>query len=228
MVSLPTFKMRVLILIDEKNFEQGIFNLCRRRDEFRYIDFYKLNNFIMNYLKHNLQYKDCNLRHVRTYLYTGEFTDKLIQKIERSVQKNPEEKEVLGILVERFKDKQKKQEEFFKKAKNYYFFEIKSKPLQFSPSDLKIFQKGVDVQLAVDLVDYCHKDVFDIAILLSGDIDLLESVKTIKNMGKQIIIFGDSYVTAEEMKKVADMFVDTGRFIETQLNEFSHKISKRG
>ena len=94
--------------------------------------------------------------------------------------------------------------------------------MQFSPSELKVFQKGVDVQLAVDLVDFTHKDIFDIAVVLSGDIDLLESVKTSKGMGKQIIIFGDSRVIAEEMKKYSDMFVDIGRFTKEELDKFTH------
>jgi uncharacterized protein (TIGR00288 family) len=85
-----------------------------------------------------------------------------------------------------------------------------------------VLQKGVDVQLAVDLVDFTHKDMFDIAVIFSGDIDLLESIKTAKGMGKQIIIMGNSSVTAEEMKRQADLFIDVGRFDEEQLNKFTH------
>jgi len=145
-----------------------------------------------------------------------------MERIEKEFEKNPDETDVINGLLVDCRKKQEIQEEFFRRAKDYYFFEIKSKPLQFSPSDIKIFQKGVDVQLAVDLVDFCHKDVFDVAILLSGDIDLLESVKTVKQMGKQIILFGSSSVTAEEMKKFADFFVDIGRFDKEQLDRFSH------
>ena len=214
--------MRVLILIDAKNFENGFINLCKQKREFRYVDFYKLYNFILDYLKINLQYKNCQLTHLRTYFYTGEYTDKLIEKIEKYSQDNPEKDDVLKELIEKCTKEQEKQKTFFSYAKNYYFFEVKPKPLQFSYSGLRVMQKGVDVQLAVDLVDFTHKDIFDIAVLLSGDIDLLESVKTSKSMGKHVIIFGDESVTAEEMKKEADMFINIGRFTDEQLNKFSH------
>jgi len=214
--------MRVLILIDAKNFENGLINLFKQRKEFRFIDFNRINMFLLDYLKNNIQYKDCNLHHVRTYFYTGQYTDHLIKKIEKYLEKNPEEKDIVQPLIERCKREQEKQNTFFNIAKNYYYFEIKAKPLQFSYSDTKVFQKGVDVQLAVDLVDFAHKDVYDVAILLSGDIDLLESVINAKNMGKQIIVLGDESVTAEEIKRSADMFIDIRKFNEKQLNKFTH------
>lgn len=212
--------MKVLILIDAKNFEQGFYSLCSERKQFRFIDFYKISTFLMNYLKNNVQYKEHGLQHVRTYFYTGEFTDKLIEKIEYFT-KNISDKEIASLLSKAKKDK-KKQANFFKIAKNYYFFEVRTKPLQFSTYDKKIIQKGVDVQLAVDLVDFTHKNIFDIAVILSGDIDLLESVKTAKGMGKQIIIFGENNSISEEMKKYADYFIDIERFTDEQLNQFSH------
>jgi uncharacterized LabA/DUF88 family protein len=214
--------MRILIFVDEKNFEQSVFSLSSERGEFRFIDYNKIKNFVLEYLSNNIQYKNCNLIHIRTYLYTGEYTDNLIQKIEKSINQNTDKKKYVEDIILRAKKEQEKQKTFFRFAKSYYFFEIKSKPLQFSPSELKVFQKGVDVQLAVDLVDFTHKDFFDIAVVLSGDIDLLESIKTSKGMGKQIIIFGDSRVIAEEMKKYSDMFVDIGRFTKEELDKFTH------
>ncbi|MBU4086431.1 MAG: NYN domain-containing protein, partial [Nanoarchaeota archaeon] len=92
-----------------------------------------------------------------------------------------------------------------------------------------IFQKGVDVQLASDLVDFTHKNVFDVAVILSGDIDLLESIKIAKGMGKQVVIVGDRSVTAEEMKKIADLYADIGKLEKAELNKFTHvPINKTG
>jgi len=214
--------LRVLILIDAKNFEKGVINVSKKRNEFRYIDFYKLNNFILGYLRKNKQYSQENLVHLRTYFYTGEYTDKLIDKIEKHLENNPKEADIIKNILERAKKEKEKQTTFFNYAKDYYFFEIKKKPLQFSYSDTKIIQKGVDVQIAVDLIDFTYKNIYDICVLLSGDIDLLESVKTAKELGKHIIIFGDSSVTAEEMKRNADFFIDVGRLKEEELNEFTH------
>jgi|SRR3989344_3107177 len=214
--------MKVLILIDAKNFEQGVFSLSETRKEFRFIDFYKVSNFIVQYLRNNSQYRECELKHLRTYFYTGEFTDKLIDKIQRTLDKSNKNKETIEKILEKAKRGREKQTKFFKIAKDYYFFEIRSKPLQFSQSDLKILQKGVDVQLATDLVDFTHKNIFDIVVILSGDIDLLESIKIAKNYGKQVIIFGNEEVTAEEMKKYADLFINVNRFTNEQLDKFTH------
>jgi len=46
--------MKVLILIDSKNFENGVVNLSKKRKEFRFVDWYKLNVFIIDYFKKNL------------------------------------------------------------------------------------------------------------------------------------------------------------------------------
>lgn len=179
----------------------------------------------MDYLENNFQYKNSDLVHLRTYYYTGEFTDQLIQRIETTIKKeeNKENRRELEELLEQAKNGKATQTEFFKKAKNYYFFELRCKPLQFSPAKNSIFQKGVDVQLAVDLVDFTHKNVYDVVVLLSGDIDLIESIQTAKNLGKHIILFGDRSVTAEELKRNIDLFIDLNRLNESELDKFTHK-----
>lgn len=222
MVRFPIYSnMRVLVLIDAKNFEQGIINLSKKRNEFRFVDFHKIKNFILSYLQNNPQYEKNNLSIVRVYFYTGEYTNSLIENIERHFEKDKENKR-LRELLEYCKKKHKIQKNFVKFSKSYYFFELKLKPLQFNLSDYAVFQKGVDVQIASDLVDFTYKNIYDICVLLSGDVDLLESVKITKSTGKHVIIFGDSSVTAEEMKKYSDMFVDISRFTEEQLNKFTH------
>ena len=90
--------MRVLILIDAKNFEQGFFNLCNNRKEFRFIDFYKISNFILQYLKNNVQYKEMSLEHLRTYFYTGEYSENLLQKIEKLLADGYDNKVVNDLL----------------------------------------------------------------------------------------------------------------------------------
>lgn len=134
-------------------------------------------------------------------------------------------KELLKKMIEKVKKNKKIQTEFLKLARDYYFFEIRDKPLQFSPSTLKILQKGVDVQLAVDLVEFAYKNTFDIAVILPGDIDLIELVRTAKNLGKHIIIFGDESVTSIEMRREADIYINLRRFDDKQLDQISNQKS---
>jgi len=86
---------------------------------------------------------------------------------------------------------------------NFYFFEVRKKPLQYSPKN-GIFQKGVDVQLAVDLVSNAYLNTYDISVIFSGDIDLLESLRTVKNLGKHVILISHDETVARDMKKEAD------------------------
>ena len=49
-------------------------------------------------------------------------------------------------------------------------------------------EKLTDVHLAVDMVDLCHRNEFDVAFLISGDSDLCPAVDVLVREGKRIII----------------------------------------
>lgn len=51
-------------------------------------------------------------------------------------------------------------------------------------------EKGVDVQIAVDLVRGSIKNEFDICYLISSDTDLLPAIETAKEEGKQVVYVG--------------------------------------
>jgi len=103
---------------------------------------------------------------------------------------------------------------------------IDLRPTPLKQSEGKIYQKGVDVLFATDLVHLAHTDSFDIAIILSGDTDLVEAVKLIKNMGKTAIIF--SYHTLGNPRKsnISDL-MNVGKFINLKnlTNEEIEEIS---
>ncbi len=54
----------------------------------------------------------------------------------------------------------------------------------------KFHEKGVDVQIAVDLVRGAIKDEYDICYLISSDTDLLPAIQTAKDEGKKVIYVG--------------------------------------
>jgi len=51
-------------------------------------------------------------------------------------------------------------------------------------------EKGVDVALATRILTHASNRAFDTAVLLSGDKDYLETVKSIKNLGMRVEIVG--------------------------------------
>lgn len=63
-------------------------------------------------------------------------------------------------------------------------------------SDGKFHEKGVDVQMAVDIVRGSIKNEFDKFYLISSDTDLLPAIKTAKDEGKEIVYVGfESFVS---------------------------------
>jgi len=218
--------MKIMIFIDDSNFKANIkcINIERKQD--RVIDYYKIHRFVLEYLSQNPQYKGELLSHVRTYIYTGEYTDALFQRIKHAISESSDERKIkfeqLLRDTEKFKEGQRK---FLSRAMTYNFFEIRKKPLQFTQTK-GIFQKGVDVQLAVDLVSNAYLNNYDTAVLFSGDIDLLESLKLIKNLGKQIIIFSHYRNVAKEMIRESDLLVDFQKLDDSLLDKFSHQFEK--
>jgi len=56
-------------------------------------------------------------------------------------------------------------------------------------------QKGVDTIIALDMVEKAVSNQYDVAILVSGDLDHLPAVKSVKNLGKQVygVYYEESY-----------------------------------
>lgn len=221
-----------MIFIDNSNFFKSISCFKKDRNQDRVIDYNRLNKFVLNYLSRNPQYKNENLFHVRTYYYDGEYTDTLINKIKIHLAKIPnspeyqQEKHEVQQILEKANRRMTAQKRDMDLMKSFYFLETRLKPLQYSYSQ-GVFQKGVDVQLAVDLVSNAYLNNYDIAVLFSGDIDLYESVKLVKTLGKQVIIFSHQNLMADGMISICDFYKDLCRLDDGQLDEFTHIFENR-
>ena len=225
--------MRVMIFIDNSNFFNSIRCLHDDRCQDRRIDYHKLNKFVLNFLSKNFQYINQNLFHVRTYYYDGEYTDVLINKIKKHLSSIPalpeNQQEICKVnsILDKAGNRMESQKREIDRMKSFYFFETRLKPLQYSKNQ-NIFQKGVDVQLAVDLVSNAYLNNYDVAVLFSGDIDLYESVKLVKSLGKHVIIFSHERLMAQGMITISDFYKDICRLEDGQLDEFSHIFEQRG
>ena len=221
-----------MIFIDNSNFFKSIRHLQKDKGQDRVIDYHKLNKFVLNFLSKNPQYIKENLFHVRTYYYDGEYTDTLVNKIKQhlsfipQISKKQEEIALIKSILDKALKRMSAQKREMERMKSFYFFETRLKPLKYSRTQ-GVFQKGVDVQLAVDLVSNSYLNNYDIAVLFSGDIDLYESIKLVKTLGKQIIIFSNGKLMSFGMIKICDFYKDIRRLEDEQLNEFSHIFEKR-
>lgn len=144
--------------------------------------------------------------------------EKSSHKLRRKVNKHVEDikkgliesKEKYFKYIQKQERNLKGQKNLFKELENNPLIEIKHTPLKQSNGE--VYQKGVDVLLATDLIHLAHTDAYDIAIVLSGDTDLIEAIKLVKSLGKTVIII--SYHNSEKPKlsNISDLMKE-GKFI---------------
>lgn len=164
---------------------------------------------------------------IRLYAYTGFYTNSTIQRIKRDLAWAETQKPSLvtryGALLDFAQSNQTSQSTFMKfNANRCDFFEFRKKPLQYWRG--RVFQKGVDVQLAVDLVAHSYNKNFDVAVVCSGDVDLLESIKLVKNFGCKVLIASHPETMATTMETEADSFIDLSKLTAQEIDEIAFKI----
>ena len=98
----------------------------------------------------------------------------------------------VGIV--RAKEGDKKSEELVK-SQQRLFSVLKNHNIEIGHGYIldvngKYFEKGVDVQIAVDLLVGAYENTYDIAILVSSDTDLIPAIKKARSLRKKIKYIG--------------------------------------
>lgn len=70
--------------------------------------------------------------------------------------------------------------------------------------DNKIREKGVDVQIAIDLVIGVAENSYDTAIVVSSDTDLIPAIKYVRSKGKIVEYVGFPHAPSFGMIKESD------------------------
>jgi len=78
----------------------------------------------------------------------------------------------------------KSQQRFFDKLRDVPYLTLKLGHLE--PRGNTVVEKGVDVAIAVDMLQLAYRDVYDIAILVSGDADFATAVEAVQDLGKHV------------------------------------------
>jgi len=81
-------------------------------------------------------------------------------------------------------------------------FDIKRGRIMYDAGEIR--EKGTDVKLAIDLIVGAIDNLYDTAILVSSDTDLIPAVKYIKYKGKKLEYVGFSHNPSLGMQKYAD------------------------
>jgi uncharacterized LabA/DUF88 family protein len=65
-------------------------------------------------------------------------------------------------------------------------------------------EKGIDIMLATDLLYFAWNNIYDVAILVSGDSDFAYAIKVVKNIGKHVEVAYFENAAAKEILDIAD------------------------
>lgn len=165
---------RVMIFIDGSNFYYGLKgNRCSTR-----IDFLELSQFLTG----------SNRKLIRTYYYNAAYKQndnpqKYIeqQKFFTRLRNTSYLTLKLGRLVKHVTriDRNWLREEFGD--------ETTDKVVEFfGEKIISYIEKGVDIQIASDMLKLAYNDAYDTAILISGDGDFVAAVEGVKDLGKHV------------------------------------------
>ena len=78
------------------------------------------------------------------------------------------------------------------------------------------YEKGVDIQLATDMITHSYKNNYDTAILVAGDNDFVGALQAVKDNGKhaEVALFGKER-TSRQLRIVADRVITlNARFLK--------------
>ena len=78
------------------------------------------------------------------------------------------------------------------------------------------YEKGVDIQLATDMITHSFKNNYDVAVLAASDTDYVGALQAVKDNGKhvEVALFGKER-TSMSLRVVADRIITMdGRFLK--------------
>jgi uncharacterized LabA/DUF88 family protein len=150
----------------------------------------------------------------RTDIDMGKLTEKLIEKrrLIRVYYYNAR----VGRKEE--PERYQRQQAFFNSVSSIPYFELRLGRLVYvnwpnSPP----YEKGVDIELATDLLTHSFKNNYDVAILVAGDSDYVGALQAVKDNGKnvEVALFGKER-SSRALREVADRVLEIdGRFLRS-------------
>ena len=106
-------------------------------------------------------------------------------------------------------DRYKDQEAFFSGVNAIPYTELRLGRLVYSnwPSSPP-YEKGVDIQLATDMITHSYKNNYDVAILVAGDNDFVGALQAVKDNGRnvEVALFGKER-TSMQLRNVSDRII---------------------
>ena len=97
----------------------------------------------------------------------------------------------------------REQQDFLSTLRETPYLEVRLGSIKLAPGGVPV-EKGVDVMLVTDLLHFAWNDLYDIAVLVSGDADFAYALQAIKNMGKHVEVAYFESNISKDLLTVAD------------------------
>ena len=68
-----------------------------------------------------------------------------------------------------------------------------------------LVEKGVDIMMATDVLQFAYRDLYDVAVLVSGDADFAYAMQAVKNLGKHVEVVAFPSNLSYELSQTADV-----------------------
>ncbi len=118
-------------------------------------------------------------------------------------------------VVDHENPKFKEQTDYFNKIKatNGYQIELGRLVPTGKDGNGPMKQKGVDVLLAVDMINKAYTEQYDFAVLIAGDSDFYEVVNAVKDSGKRVFGMYFREHIAEDLYDALDARIEIDNFV---------------
>jgi len=114
-------------------------------------------------------------------------------------------------------DRHREQQAFFASVSAIPYCELRLGRLVYNNwPNSPPYEKGVDIQLATDMITHSYKGNYDVAVLLASDTDYVGALQAVKDNGKnvEVALFGKAQ-TSKSLRVVADKIITVeGRFLK--------------
>ena len=104
---------------------------------------------------------------------------------------------------------------WYKNLKNKSGYTIKTSFNKIALGDR--IEKKVDIKIAIDMISLAYENAYDTAVLVSGDGDFIPVVKKLKQMNKNVEIWGFKYSIANALKE---------EFVQENINYLDDVLSR--
>ncbi|MBU3923289.1 MAG: NYN domain-containing protein [Nanoarchaeota archaeon] len=78
----------------------------------------------------------------------------------------------------------------------------------------RVFEKGIDVRIASDIIWHGLSSNYDVFILISGDKDLMDCLFRMKDNGKRVVVANFEGRVSKELKRIADEYINLSEHLE--------------